>query len=109
VWSQNGVFDFNVREPRERSDTVTTVLMAEGRDPKPFLDYCNEKCGVVIGTGIGALSGKAFRIAHMGHVNAPMILGTLSVAELALGALGLPHSRGGVQAAIDWLAKSVKP
>src|SRR5262249_18264940 len=47
-------------------------------------DYCNKKCGVVLGHGIGELSGKAFRVAHMGHVNAPMVLGTLSGFELAL-------------------------
>jgi alanine-glyoxylate transaminase/serine-glyoxylate transaminase/serine-pyruvate transaminase len=62
---------------------------------------------VVVGIGIGALNGKAFRIAHMGHVNAPMLLGTLGVIETGLVALGIPHGKGGVQAAIDWLGKSV--
>ncbi len=70
--------------------------------------YCDARCGVILGHGIGELSGKAFRIAHMGHVNAPMILGTLSVVEMALAALGIPHGRGGTQAAIDWLGKQVK-
>ena len=68
-----------------------------------------ERCGCrVLGHGIGELSGKAFRIAHMGHVNAPMVLGTLAVVEMALGALGIPHRKGGVAAAIDWLAEKVK-
>jgi len=107
VWAQAGALAFNVASPGERSDTVTTVLMTDGRDPKPLLDYCNEKCGVVVGSGIGALSGKAIRIAHMGHVNAPMILGTLAVIELGLQALGIPHGKGGVEAAIDWLADRV--
>ena len=44
----------------------------------------------------------------MGYVNAPMILGTLSVVEVALGALGIPHGKGGAQAAIDWLSDQVK-
>jgi alanine-glyoxylate transaminase/serine-glyoxylate transaminase/serine-pyruvate transaminase len=44
----------------------------------------------------------------MGHVNAPMILGTLSVIEVALNALGIPHGKGGGQAAIDWLGEQVK-
>ena len=52
-------------------------------------------------------NGKALRIAHMGHVNAPMILGTLGAVEIALQALGIPHGKGGVQAAIDWLGESV--
>ena len=66
-------------------------------------------CGVTLGQGIGELSGKAFRVAHMGHVNAPMILGTLSVIEVALAALDVPHGKGGVQAAIDWLGEQVEP
>jgi alanine-glyoxylate transaminase/serine-glyoxylate transaminase/serine-pyruvate transaminase len=43
----------------------------------------------------------------MGHVNAPMILGTLGVVEVGLQALGIPHGRGGVEAAIDWLGETV--
>jgi alanine-glyoxylate transaminase/serine-glyoxylate transaminase/serine-pyruvate transaminase len=43
----------------------------------------------------------------MGHINAPMIFGTLSVVEMALSALGIPHGKGGVQAAVEFLAKSV--
>ena len=63
---------------------------------------------MILGHGIGDLSGKAFRVAHMGHVNAPMVLGTLSVIEMSLGALGVPHGKGGAQAAIDWLGEQVK-
>jgi alanine-glyoxylate transaminase / serine-glyoxylate transaminase / serine-pyruvate transaminase len=107
VWAERGALGFNITDPRERCDTVTTVL-TRGCDPDAIRDYCNRNCGVVLGHGIGELSGKAFRIAHMGHVNAPMILGTLSVVEMALAALGLPHGRGGVQAAVDWLAAEVK-
>ena len=70
--------------------------------------YCNQKCGVILGHGIGDLSGRAIRIAHMGHVNAPMMLGTLSVIEVGLNALGIPHGKGGAQAAIDWLGEQVK-
>ena len=57
--------------------------------------------------GIGELRGQAFRIAHMGHVNAPMILGTLGVIEMALNALHIPHGKGGTAAAIDWLGETV--
>jgi alanine-glyoxylate transaminase/serine-glyoxylate transaminase/serine-pyruvate transaminase len=44
----------------------------------------------------------------MGHVNAPTLLGVLGVVEMALEALGIPHGKGGVQAAIDWLGSQVK-
>jgi alanine-glyoxylate transaminase/serine-glyoxylate transaminase/serine-pyruvate transaminase len=109
VWAEAGAFDFNIREPAHRSDAVTTVLMSGGRDPRALLDYCSRMCGVVLGIGIGDLYGKAFRIAHMGHVNAPMVLGTLGVVEVALQALRIPHGRGGVQAALDWLGENVSP
>ncbi len=107
VWSEGGALEFNILEPAERSNSVTTVLMNEGHTPKPLVDYCEAKCGVVVGSGIGALTGKALRIAHMGHVNAPMLLGTLGAMEIGLAALGIAHGRGGVQAAIDWLGEAV--
>ncbi|MGH6777667.1 MAG: pyridoxal-phosphate-dependent aminotransferase family protein [Bradyrhizobium sp.] len=107
VWAEGQVLGFNIAEAGERSDTVTTVLMAEGYDPAHLHRYCKEKCGVVLGVGIGDLHGAAFRIAHMGHVNAPMILGTLGVVEVGLNALRIPHGRGGAEAAIEWLGESV--
>jgi alanine-glyoxylate transaminase/serine-glyoxylate transaminase/serine-pyruvate transaminase len=106
VWAEGQVLGFNVAEPHERSNTVTTVVM-NGHDPVSLHKYCKEKCGVVLGVGIGDLQGQAFRIAHMGHVNAPMILGTLGVIEVALKALDIPHGKGGAEAAIDWLGESV--
>jgi alanine-glyoxylate transaminase/serine-glyoxylate transaminase/serine-pyruvate transaminase len=104
VWSERQVVNFSIEEPRERSNTVTTVTM---QDPAPLLAYCKNMCGVVLGVGIGDLSGKAFRIAHMGHVNAPMILGTLGVIEMGLQALGIPHGKGGTEAAINYLGENV--
>jgi alanine-glyoxylate transaminase/serine-glyoxylate transaminase/serine-pyruvate transaminase len=107
AWAEGQVVSFNIAEANERSDTVTTVLMADSHDPAALQRYCKEKCGVVLGVGIGELTGQAFRIAHMGHVNAPMILGTLGVIEVALQALGIPHGKGGVEAAIDYLGDNV--
>jgi alanine-glyoxylate transaminase / serine-glyoxylate transaminase / serine-pyruvate transaminase len=109
VWSEGQALTFNIAEPAERSDTVTTILMNGGRDPEVLRKYCTEKCGVVVGTGIGKLTGKAIRIAHMGHVNAPMVLGTLATVEVGLNALSIPHGKGGLQAAVDWLGETVKP
>ena len=106
-WALGQAIGFNVAEASERSDTVTTVITRNGDSAQPLVDYCREKCGVVLGRALGQSEGKGFRIAHMGHVNAPMVLGTLSVVEMALGALGLPHGKGGVSAAVEFLAKSV--
>jgi alanine-glyoxylate transaminase / serine-glyoxylate transaminase / serine-pyruvate transaminase len=107
AWSEGQVVNFNISDAAERSDTVTTVLMGDSYRPADLQRYCKEKCGVVLGTGIGELTGQAFRIAHMGHVNAPMILGTLGVIEVALQALGIPHGKGGVEAAVGWLGNNV--
>lgn len=113
VWSEARTVAFSVKSPAERSPSVTTILWTppEGSnyDLQAFRAYARDQCGVVLGSGIGALSGKAFRIAHMGHCNAPMLLGTLGVVETALAALGVPHGEGGVQAAIRYLAANVKP
>ncbi|NJO22178.1 MAG: aminotransferase class V-fold PLP-dependent enzyme [Sphingomonadales bacterium] len=106
-WVEGQVLAFNIIDPAKRANSVTNVLVQD-RDPQPILDYAREKCGVVLGVGIGDLTGKAFRIAHMGHVNAPMVIGTLGAVEMALKALKIPHGSGGVQAAIDYLAEKVE-
>ena len=109
VWAEGGALGFSIERAAERSNTVTaTRLEGEGR-AAALLDYCNTKCGVVLGRALGDLSGRGFRIAHMGHVNAPMVLGTLGVVEMGLAALGIPHGKGGVSAAAEWLAREVKP
>ena len=61
-----------------------------------------------LGIGLGPLGGHAFRIAHMGHVNAPMMLGTLGAIETGFVALDIPYGKGGVSAAIDHLGSRLK-
>jgi alanine-glyoxylate transaminase/serine-glyoxylate transaminase/serine-pyruvate transaminase len=107
AWAEGQALGFNIAEPAERADTVTALTMRDGRDPQTLLDFCNEKCGVVLGIGIGALSGNGFRIAHMGHVNAPMVLGALATVEVGLNALAIPHGKGGIEAAVEWLGREV--
>jgi alanine-glyoxylate transaminase/serine-glyoxylate transaminase/serine-pyruvate transaminase len=59
---------------------------------------------VILGSGLGELQGRAFRIAHMGWANAPMVLGTLGAIEVALKAMRIPHGTGGVEAAVAAMA-----
>jgi alanine-glyoxylate transaminase/serine-glyoxylate transaminase/serine-pyruvate transaminase len=106
-WSEEGALSFNITDPARRTNSVTTVR-TDGFAPKALLDYAREKCGVTLGIGIGGLEESAFRIAHMGHVNAPMVLGTLGVIETGLKALSIPHGKGGVEAAIESLSAAVK-
>src|SRR5499426_221354 len=107
-WAEGQVLSFNITNPTERANSITCVLM-QGRDPLPLLDYARQKCGVILGVGLGDLDGKAFRIAHMGHTNAPMVLGTLGAVEMGLKALGIPHGSGGVQTAVEYLGREVRP
>ena len=99
---------FNIAKPAERANSITCILV-QGRNPRPLLDYCRDKCGVVLGVGLGEISEKAFRIAHMGHCNAPMVLGTLGAVEMGLKALAIPHGSSGVQAAVEYLGREVSP
>ena len=79
-----------------------------GIEPAPLLAFCKDECGVVVGIAIGPdLLGKGFRIAHMGHTNAPMVLGTLGVIETGLAALGIAHGAGGLAAATQSLAAAL--
>jgi alanine-glyoxylate transaminase/serine-glyoxylate transaminase/serine-pyruvate transaminase len=105
-WAEGQVLSFNVANPAERSNSVTCILV-QGRSPQPLLDYCRDKCGVVLGVGLGEIGDRSFRIAHMGHCNAPMVLGTLGAVEMGLKALAIPHGSGGVQAAVEYLAREV--
>jgi alanine-glyoxylate transaminase/serine-glyoxylate transaminase/serine-pyruvate transaminase len=107
TWAEGQAIGFNVLEPGERSDSVTATVTRNGESAQPLVDYCRDKCGVWLGRNIGESAGRGFRIAHMGHINAPMILGTLGVVEMGLAAVGMPHGKGGVQAAVDYLAKNV--
>src|SRR6201747_1687673 len=58
VWSEGQAIGFNIIEPGERCDTVTTVVMGGGHDPTALHDYCKQKCGVVLGVGIGGPGGQ---------------------------------------------------
>jgi alanine-glyoxylate transaminase / serine-glyoxylate transaminase / serine-pyruvate transaminase len=105
-WSEGQVVSFNIPEPAQRAASITNVRMAN-INTHLLTEYTREKCGVTLGLGIGGYDGKAFRIAHMGHTNAPMVIGTLGAIEMALQALKVPHGSGGVSAAISTLAAAV--
>jgi alanine-glyoxylate transaminase/serine-glyoxylate transaminase/serine-pyruvate transaminase len=107
VWAEGQSIAFNIAEPSERCDTVTAVITRSGETAQPLVDYCAEKCGVVLGRALGAAEGKGFRIAHMGHINAPMVVGTIGVVEMGLAALNMAHGKGGTDAAVEYLAKAV--
>jgi alanine-glyoxylate transaminase/serine-glyoxylate transaminase/serine-pyruvate transaminase len=92
------------RDPKYYSPTLTAVLLPEGHNADAFRALALETFNISFGSSFGSLAGKYFRIGHLGDVNDAMMLGALGVTEMALGLAGVPHKKGGVQAAMDYLA-----
>ncbi|HEY3912070.1 MAG TPA: aminotransferase class V-fold PLP-dependent enzyme [Stellaceae bacterium] len=103
VWRQNDGPEMFAVDPRGQSDSVTAVLVPDGYDANKMRTVCLEKFNVSLGGGLGPLQGRVFRIGHMGDLNEPMILGSLAAIEMALDLSGIPHGKGGVAAAMDYL------
>ena len=89
--------------PQEYSSTLTAVLMPAGRDADAFRKLVLEKFNLSLGNGLGKVQGKVFRIGHLGDFNDLMLAGTLSGLEMGFALAGVPFSKGGVLAALDYL------
>jgi alanine-glyoxylate transaminase/serine-glyoxylate transaminase/serine-pyruvate transaminase len=96
--------EVNCLNPQEYSNSVTAVRVPEGHDADALRRKILEKFNLSLGNGLGKLQGKVFRIGHMGDFNDLMLAGTLSGVEMGLALAGVPFKKGGVQAAIDYLA-----
>ena len=92
-------------DPREYSDSLTAVLMPQGHDADTFRKVALENYDISFGSALGKLKGTIFRIGHLGDFNDLMLMGTLAGVEMGLRAAGVPHKAGGVQAAMDSLAR----
>ena len=90
-------------EPREYSDSLTAVLVPEGYDADRVREIILDGFDMSLGTGLGKMRGKIFRIGHLGHFNDLMLCGTLCGVEMGLHRAGIPHKKGGVAAALDYL------
>ncbi len=90
----------------EHSPVVTTVVMPDGHDADRFRQVVLERYGMSLGSGLGRLKGKAFRIGHLGDFGDLMLIGSLGGVELGLAASGVPHKPGGVSAAILELGRA---
>ncbi|MBV1796357.1 alanine--glyoxylate aminotransferase family protein [Siccirubricoccus sp. G192] len=105
-WSGNNGPQLFCTNPGRFSDSVTAVLMPEGHDADALRRTALGRFNVSLGGGLSKLSGRVFRIGHLGDLNEPMVLGTLSVVELAMRLEKVPHAPGGVDAAIAYLAEA---
>jgi alanine-glyoxylate transaminase/serine-glyoxylate transaminase/serine-pyruvate transaminase len=90
--------------PREHSSSVTAVMMPPGHDADRFRSIALDGFDMSLGAGLGKLKGRVFRIGHLGDFNDLMLAGTLSGVEMTLAMADVPFTRGGVTAALDYLA-----
>jgi len=94
--------------PQEYSSSLTAVMMPEGFDADALLDLILKKFDMSLGIGLGKVKGKIFRIGHLGHFNDLMLTGTLAGLEMGLSLAGIPFSRGGITAALEYLEAALK-
>ena len=92
------------RNPAEYSPALTAVVMPEGHDADALRKLILERFDLSLGTGLGRLKGKVFRIGHLGDFNDLMLAGTLCGVEMGLALAGVPFAHGGVTAALDFLS-----
>ena len=93
------------QNPEEYSPTLTAVMIPTGCDADALRQVILERFDMSLGTGLGKLQGRAFRIGHLGDLNELTLAGTLCGVEMGLGLAQVAHQSGGVMAALDYLAR----
>jgi alanine-glyoxylate transaminase/serine-glyoxylate transaminase/serine-pyruvate transaminase len=93
-------------DPEEHSDSLTAVWLPDGHDADELRRVILNRFDMSLGTGLGKVKGRVFRIGHLGDFNDLMLAGTLCGVEMGLGLAGVPHSKRGVSAALEYLASS---
>ena len=91
-------------DPEEYSPVLTAVLMPEGQDADALRAVILDRFDMSLGTGLGKVKDKVFRIGHLGNFNDLMLAGTLAGVEMGLGLACVPHAKGGLDAALEYLA-----
>jgi alanine-glyoxylate transaminase/serine-glyoxylate transaminase/serine-pyruvate transaminase len=90
------------KDADQYSQSVTAILIPDGHDADQLRATILEKFDMSLGTGLGKLKGKVFRIGHLGDLNELTLLGTLAGVEMGLELCGVPHNKGGVQQAMNF-------
>jgi alanine-glyoxylate transaminase / serine-glyoxylate transaminase / serine-pyruvate transaminase len=94
------------RDPKYYSPTITAVLLPEGHDADRFRDIALNTYNIAYGASFGPYAKKYFRIGHLGDINDATLIGALGATEMALTLAGVPHKKGGVQAAMDYIVST---
>ena len=98
--------EIQCEDAREYSPVLTGVVMPEGYDADAVRKVILEHFDMSLGAGLGKVKGRMFRIGHLGDFNDLTLIGTLGGVEMGLELAGVPHDKGGVQAAMAYLAKT---
>ena len=93
-------------DPAEYSASLTAVVMPSGHGADQFRKVVLDRFDMSLGQGLGKLSGKIFRIGHLGWFNDLMLCGTLAGVEMGLELAGVPYRKGGAQAAMEYLGRT---
>ncbi len=91
-------------DPALYSSTLTAVTMPDGHSADDLRAVILERFDLSLGSGLGKVADKVFRIGHLGDLNDLMLAGTLAGIEMGLALSGVPHRKGGLQSAMDYLA-----
>jgi alanine-glyoxylate transaminase/serine-glyoxylate transaminase/serine-pyruvate transaminase len=94
--------------PEAYSSSLTAVMMPAGHSADAFRKVALDHFNMSLGNGLGKVTDKVFRIGHLGDFNDLMLAGTLSGVEMGLAIAGVPHTKGGVRAALDYLEKGIE-
>jgi len=94
------------QNPAEYSASLTAILLPDGHDADRLRQVILERYDMSLGTGLGKVQGKVFRIGHLGDFNDLTLIGTLGGVEMGLANAGVPFNKGGVDAALDYLANT---
>jgi len=97
--------DILCADPAEASSTLTAIVMPEGHDADALRRIVLDRFDMSLGQGLGKVAGKVFRIGHLGWFNDLMLCATLAGVEMGLAAAGVPHRKGGVDAAMAFLVE----
>ena len=89
--------------PADYSPVLTAVMMPAGHDADRLRALILEHFDLSLGMGLGRLKGKAFRIGHLGDFNDLSLMAALAGVEMGLSLAGVPHQKGGVDAAMQYL------
>jgi len=94
------------RDPKYYSPTITAVLLPEGHDADAFRSLALETFNISYGASFGPYNKRYFRIGHLGDINDGWLMGVLAMTEMALSLADVPHKKGGVQAAMDYIVSA---